>query len=182
MVLRCFEILVKFPKMKNRGAKIADVQKELHDQLLLRRDNVKLCAVTAYQRQISLLPNPDDRKAPFARSANVHTKKPGPKGAGYATYRGVAEWVRGELGRALVFKDLARRPVTTHLANALGTTDAAKALGIREKTVARYHRSGGDLMRWAAEVVRQVWESVWKPGLWHFTPFRQNVSSCRRGT
>ena len=74
--------------------------------------------------------------------------------SGEATCRGVAIWASTILGRNVTFKDCARRPVFTKLANAMSVFDAAKAVGVRPQTMAHYHvAQGADVKRQAAEVL-----------------------------
>ena len=49
------EVLVKYPKQKAFQANQQNAKKELRDQLLLPRDNPKLCGVEAWRRQTKML-------------------------------------------------------------------------------------------------------------------------------
>ena len=57
----------------------------------------------------------------------------------------------------MTFKDCARRPVFTRLANALSIHDAAKAVGVAPRTMDRYHvAESDDVKARAAKVLAQV--------------------------
>ena len=59
-----------------------------------------------------------------------------------STYRGVALWVSGIVGRHLTFKQISRNVVMTKVANScLSNYDGAAFMGVRVKTLQAYHRS-----------------------------------------
>ena len=76
----------------------------------------------------------------------------------YATVRGVALWVRQVLGRKVTFKDCARRVVFTKLANSkhVSLHDAAKAVGVRPRTMDRYHVGADNIQDRAAAILATV--------------------------
>lgn len=153
------ELLVKYPKQKAMQANQQNAHKPLRDQLILPRDNPKICGIEAWRRQMAILPDATDPGAWFWRSAGIQTKKPGGR-AGPATFEGVVNWAKEVLGRGLTFKDVSRRPVVTALVDQLGAHKAAKAVGMRPRNTDRYHRCGADdVRREAAEALQQVFFS-----------------------
>ena len=144
--------------MKNLQGDQKNVSKPLHKQKILEHTNPKLCGVAAYDRQVKLLgENPDPASFLF-RGINVNMKTVPEKQMAYATCRGVSHWLRTIVNRKLTFKDCARRVVFTKLANsnAVSSHDAAKAMGVRPRTIDRYHVAGADVRDRAAEILAEV--------------------------
>ena len=148
---------IHFGTMKNLQGNQANVSKALHKQYLKPHKNSKLCAVAAYHRQLSLVGKPSDLSVPLFRSARFHSKSAPPKEASYNVIRGIALWARAEVGRPITFKDCARRPVLTRLANALPVHEAARAVGVAPRTIDRYHTSNAaEVSTRAAIILAQV--------------------------
>ena len=84
--------------------------------------------------------------------------------AGYATFRGGAEWASKVLGRQLTFKQMSRNVVITKLANSpnLSAYDAAAYMGIQPRTIQNYHKTSATKRAKACEILN-VGESghVW---------------------
>lgn len=143
--------------MKNQPARQQTAAAPLHKQQIFTHTNAKLCALGAYERQLQLLGSVRNAEGYLFRSLKTFSKNVPANPMSYATCRGAALWVRAELGRDVTFKDCARRPVFTKLANAMSAYDAAKAVGVRAQTIQHYHRAvEGNVLRQAAEVLRQV--------------------------
>ncbi len=149
---------VVISNMKNLPARQSTASVPLHHQTIFPNSRTKLCGLEAYKRQIKLLPEAVSPEEPFFRGFKTLTKETPSKAPAYATCMGAAKWVSGILGRSVTFKDLARRPVFTKLANEMSVFDAAKAVGVRPQTIGRYHRaSHSDVSRRAAEVLCNVY-------------------------
>ena len=149
---------VHFGTMKNLQGKQETARKPVHKQKVMQHSsNPKLCAVAAYHRQIRLLGAPNDPDSPFFRGARVYAKTTPLNAATYNVFKGVVSWVRVVLGRPVKFKDCARRPVFTRLANALNVHDVAKAVGVVPRTMDRYHVANEeDVTSRAAAVLLKV--------------------------
>lgn len=142
--------------MKNKPAKQQTASSPLHRQLIFKHQDTKLCGVAAYNRQVKLLGSHKPEDYLFRGIKNLSKAIPqGPPS--YSSCRGAAKWAGDLLGRPLTFKDCARRPVFTKLANSLSSYDAAKAMGVKPQTLANYHRaSSSSVNHQAANVLRQV--------------------------
>ena len=149
-------LVVNFPTMKNLQAKQSNSSRDAHKQTILPHPDAKVCGIAAYKRQLSMLLD-KTKDGHFFISLRVTSKN---LGAGepitYSTIRGAATWARTVVGRAVTSKDLGRRPVMTRLGNALGSYEAAKAMGVANRTVERYHVAGGDVNKRAAEALITV--------------------------
>ncbi len=148
---------VSFGTMKNLQGNQGNVGKAAHKQLMVEHVNRHLCGIAAYKRQIALLGGSPDPASPFFRSARLMTKTAPPNAASVGFTRGLAQWVGAGVGRAVTFKDCARRPVFTRLVNALSVHDAARAVGVIPRTMDKYHVAGlRDVTTRAADVLAQV--------------------------
>ena len=67
-------------------------------------------------------------------------------------------WVREMTGRPITFKDCGCRAVFTKLANSnrLSLHEAAKVVGVRPRTMDRYHVADNDIHEKAADVLGSV--------------------------
>ena len=148
---------INFGTMKNLQGNQANANKPAHIQYVMKHANPKLCAIAAHGRQMELIGKASSPSSPMFRGARIYTNSAPPNAATYSIIRGIAQWVRAAVGRPLTFKDCARRPVLTRLANALSVHDAAKAMGVAPRTIDRYHAADGPAVSSkAAAVLAQV--------------------------
>ena len=98
----------------------------------------RFCPVAAFLQQSDLVGN----NGLLFRSCTNTTAKMGAKVTTYASYRGVASWVGGLIGRPkLTVKDIGRRVAMTKLANSdIPLEDCCKYMGVTAKTMSIYQR------------------------------------------
>lgn len=165
---------VIFGTMKNKRAKQETIGAAPHVQRIYAHANPKLCGVAAYNRQVQLLGQDGPSAGDFLFRTMYHFQRSAPqgrndkKGVHYAMFRGVARWVSATLGRKVTFKDCARRPVATTLADCLPLHQAAKALGVHANTLGVYHRSASNVVANAAAEVLRGLVCPWVPTMFFF--------------
>ena len=128
--------------MKNLAASLDKVEKALFKQRVAQCEDHRFCAIWWFQKLASM--SPLKTKGPLFHFLNpLSNSVQEGKRAGYGVCRGTANWVGQLLERpGLTMKDIGRRPVFTKLANSeVSLADAAKYLGVAQKTLAVYHRA-----------------------------------------
>ena len=131
--------------MKNLAASLDKVEKALFKQRVAQCEDHRFCAIWWFQKLASM--SPLKTKGPLFHFLNpLSNSVQEGKRAGYGVCRGTANWVGQLLERpGLTMKDIGRRPVFTKLANSeVSLADAAKYLGVAQKTLAVYHRAALD--------------------------------------
>ena len=131
--------------MKNLAASLDKVETALFKQRVAQCEDHRFCAIWWFQKLASM--SPLKTKGPLFHFLNpLSNSVQEGKRAGYGVYRGTANWVGQLLERpGLTMKDIGRRPVFTKLANSeVSLADAAKYLGVAQKTWEVYHRAALD--------------------------------------
>ena len=148
--------------MKNLPSDLGRADAAMFKQVIVAGPEEKYCAVAAIQRQQALArkapQSPEEGQNWLFRNCKLNSVRLGVASTTEETYRGVAKWVSGVLGRKVTFKDVARRAAMTRLANAsdVPLAEVAKYFGVHTNTVQIYHQGGRNMAQLAASILSGV--------------------------
>jgi hypothetical protein len=151
------QMTIVIGSMKNHDTGFTNADAALFRQVITPADDPLLCPIAAVDRQRALPRGPD--QSDTTTQWLFRTVRPGDvalsgQQTSEETYRGVARWVSGCVGRTVTFKDVGRRSVMTRLANSpMPNAEVAKHLGVHRSTIAVYHRTHADTPRDMARIL-----------------------------